>query len=112
MTDTVPGAFMREELLSQPQTWARAADMRDEQKVLPAAGARVAVVGCGTSWFIAQSYAALRETAGLGVTDAYAASEAFLDRDYDAVVALTRSGTTSEVLELTQQIKERSRSSA
>lgn len=109
MTDSVPGAFMRAELLSQPETWARAADMRDEQKLLPAAGNRVAVVGCGTSWFMAQSYAALRETAGLGVTDAYAASEAFLDRDYDAVVAITRSGTTSEVLELTEQIKGRIR---
>lgn len=109
MTDSVPGAFMRAELLSQPETWAHAADMRDEQKLLPAAGARVAVVGCGTSWFMAQSYAALRETAGLGVTDAYAASEAFLDRDYDAVVAITRSGTTSEVLELTEQIKGRIR---
>lgn len=107
MADSVPGAHMRAELLSQPETWARAADMRDEQMVLPAAGARVAVVGCGTSWFIAQSYAALRETAGFGVTDAYAASEAFLDRDYDAVVALSRSGTTSEVLELTEQIKGR-----
>ncbi|MGM7670798.1 SIS domain-containing protein [Microbacterium sp. A93] len=100
-----PGAHMRAELLSQPATWARAAEMRDEQKVLPAAGERVAVVGCGTSWFMAQSYAALRETAGFGVTDAYAASEAFLDRDYDAVIALTRSGTTSEVLEITEQIK-------
>ena len=109
MTDSVPGAFMQAELVSQPEMWARAADMRDEQKLLPAAGARVAVVGCGTSWFMAQSYAALRETAGLGVTDAYAASEAFFDRDYDAVVAITRSGTTSEVLELTEQIKGRIR---
>ncbi|MGO1802663.1 MAG: SIS domain-containing protein [Microbacteriaceae bacterium] len=99
-----PGAHMRDELLSQPQTWARAAEMRTEQKALPAAGQRVAVIGCGTSWFMAQSYAALRETAGQGVTDAYAASEAFLDRDYDAVVALTRSGTTSEVLEVTEKI--------
>jgi fructoselysine-6-P-deglycase FrlB-like protein len=107
MTDSVPGAFMRTELLSQPENWARAADMRDAQKVLPAEGARVAVVGCGTSWFMAQSYAALRETAGLGVTDAYAASEAFLDRDFDAVVAITRSGTTSEVLELTEQVRGR-----
>lgn len=107
MTDSVPGAFMQAELVSQPEMWARAADMRDEQRTLPAAGSRVAVIGCGTSWFIAQSYAALRETAGLGVTDAYAASEAFLDRDYDAVVALTRSGTTSEVLEVTEQIKGR-----
>jgi fructoselysine-6-P-deglycase FrlB-like protein len=109
MTDptTAPGAHMRAELLSQPETWARAAAMRDEQKVLPSSGQRVAVIGCGTSWFMAQSYAALRERAGHGVTDAYAASEVFLDRDYDAIVALTRSGTTSEVLEVTREVKGR-----
>lgn len=96
---------MRAELTSQPQTWAQAADMRDAQALLPASGARVAVVGCGTSWFMAQSYAVLRENAGHGVTDAFAASESFVDRGYDAVVALTRSGTTTEVLELVDRIK-------
>ncbi|WP_243228647.1 SIS domain-containing protein [Microbacterium sp. CIAB417] len=107
MTETPAGAHMRAELLSQPETWARAADLRDEQKRLPGSGARVAVVGCGTSWFIAQSYAALRETAGAGETDAFAASEAFVDRGYDAIVALTRSGTTTEVLELTERVRGR-----
>lgn len=107
MTVVQPGAHMRAELSSQPETWARAADLRDGQALLPAHGARIAVVGCGTSWFIAQSYAALRESAGLGETDAFAASEAFIDRGYDAVVALTRSGTTSEVLELVDKIKGR-----
>ncbi|MNI98209.1 hypothetical protein D3C73_1570170 [compost metagenome] len=63
MTDVLPGAHMRAELISQPETWARAADLRDGQALLPAHGARIAVVGCGTSWFIAQSYAALRESA-------------------------------------------------
>ncbi|MBW8871371.1 MAG: SIS domain-containing protein [Leifsonia sp.] len=91
---------MEAELRSQPQTWATAADLREEQSLLPAPGERIAVVGCGTSWFMAQSYAALRESAGHGVTDAFAASEAFVDRGYDAVVAITRSGTTTEVLEL------------
>lgn len=99
------GADMEAELRSQPETWARAVDLRAEQGLLPAAGQRIAVVGCGTSWFMAQSYAALRETAGLGVTDAFAASEAFVDREYDAVVALTRSGTTTEVLELLEQLR-------
>lgn len=95
-----PGAHMAAEIASQPETWARAEQMRAEQALLPARGERVAVIGCGTSWFMAQSYAVLRERAGQGVTDAFAASEAFVDRGYDAVVALTRSGTTSEVLEL------------
>ncbi|AZH77074.1 sugar isomerase [Microbacterium sp. Y-01] len=107
MTESLPGAHMREELHSQPAMWARAADLTAEQKRLPASGARIAVVGCGTSWFMAQSYAALRETSGQGETDAFAASEAFIDRGYDAVVALTRSGTTTEVLELVERIKGR-----
>ena len=107
---TSPGDWMKTELNSQPDTWARAADLSVERELLPEAGQRVAVVGCGTSWFMAQSYAALREGAGQGVTDAFAASEAFLDRDYDAVVAITRSGTTSEVLELLGDLKGRIRS--
>ncbi|MDR6906805.1 fructoselysine-6-P-deglycase FrlB-like protein [Agromyces sp. 3263] len=103
----VPGAHMAAELASQPETWARAASLRDEQAVLPRRGARIAVVGCGTSWFIAQSYAWLREAGGHGETDAFAASEAFVDRGYDAVVALTRSGTTTEVLELVDRLRGR-----
>ncbi|MFD5224116.1 SIS domain-containing protein [Microbacterium sp. NPDC058342] len=101
------GAHMRAELISQPDTWTRAAAMRAEQALLPASGARIAVVGCGTSWFMAQSYAALRESAGHGETDAFTASEFPFGRDYDAIVALTRSGTTTEVLELTERVKGR-----
>ncbi|WP_223169114.1 MULTISPECIES: SIS domain-containing protein [Microbacterium] len=102
---TTLGTHMERELASQPETWARAAALRDEQRALPAFGERVAVVGCGTSWFIAQSYAWLRESGGQGETDAFAASEAFVDRGYDAIVALTRSGTTTEVLELLEQVR-------
>ncbi|MFC9561536.1 SIS domain-containing protein [Agromyces sp. NPDC056965] len=100
---------MAAELASQPETWAKAESLRAEQALLPASGARIAVVGCGTSWFIAQSYAWLREAGGHGVTDAFAASEAFVDRGYDAVVALTRSGTTTEVLQLVEGLRGRVR---
>ena len=105
----VPAAHMAAELASQPDTWARAAALRDEQSRLPGRGERIAVVGCGTSWFMAQSYAWLRETGGHGETDAFAASEAFVDRGYDAVVALTRSGTTTEVLQLVENLRGRVR---
>ncbi|RIQ36955.1 SIS domain-containing protein [Jiangella rhizosphaerae] len=89
------------EIASQPACWVRAADLLDDARgVLPAPGERVAVVGCGTSWFVAMAYAALREQAGLGETDAFAASETPVGRGYDAVVAITRSGTTTEVLDL------------
>src|SRR5690349_12985885 len=67
---------------------------------LPQPGERVAVVGCGTSWFMAMAYASLREAAGQGETDAFAASEFPRGRHYDRVVAITRSGTTTEVLDL------------
>lgn len=100
---------MAAELASQPGTWAQAASLSAEKALLPASGARIAVVGCGTSWFIAQSYAWLRESGGQGETDAFAASEAFVDRGYDAVVALTRSGTTSEVLQLVEHLRGRVR---
>lgn len=90
----------RAEIASQPQMWRRAAECAAGAVGLPAAGERVAVIGCGTSWFIAQAYAHLRERAGAGLTDAYTATEAFLGRDYDRVVLLSRSGTTTEVVEI------------
>ncbi|MFI2184669.1 SIS domain-containing protein [Streptomyces sioyaensis] len=102
-------SYMEQELHSQPETWREAARLGAAAGPLPEAGQRVAVIGCGTSWFMAQSYAALRESAGQGVTDPFAASEAFLgsDRGYDAVVAITRSGTTTEVLRVLDAVKGR-----
>src|SRR5215475_11768797 len=89
------------EIASQPTCWRRAARLaRDTAAALPRRGERVAVAGCGTSWFIAQSYAAAREAAGHGETDAYAASEFPADRRYDRILVLSRSGTTTEILDL------------
>ena len=99
---------MEEELRSQPEVWAHAVETVD-RSILPNPGSRVAIVGCGTSWFMAQSYATLREQSGQGETDAFTASEAFPERDYDAVIALSRSGTTTEVLELLEGLRGRAR---
>ncbi|MET9177344.1 sugar isomerase [Kitasatospora aureofaciens] len=85
------------EIASQPECWLRALELTPRH--LPEPGERAAVIGCGTSLYIAQAYAALRESLGLGETDAFAASEFPADRRYDRVVALTRSGTTTEVLD-------------
>lgn len=94
------------EISSQPECWRRAAALAAAQPAgLPAAGERVAVVGCGTSWFMAQAYAALREESGQGETDAFAASEFPAGRRYDRVVALSRSGTTTEVLQLLARVR-------
>ncbi|GAA2771874.1 SIS domain-containing protein [Streptomyces showdoensis] len=92
------------EIASQPACWRRAQEAKPEG--LPADGERVAVVGCGTSLYIAQAYAVLREAAGLGETDAFAASEYPANRRYDRVVAITRSGTTTEVLAALARVPE------
>ncbi|CAD5912415.1 SIS domain-containing protein [Streptomyces cyaneofuscatus] len=94
------------ELASQPDCWRQAAGMAGGLAgQLPASGERIAVVGCGTSYFMAQAYAALREGSGQGETDAFAASEFPAGRRYDRIVALSRSGTTTEVLGLLAQAK-------
>jgi fructoselysine-6-P-deglycase FrlB-like protein len=96
-----------EEIAAQPECWLRAIALAPEvSDVLPAEDERVAVVGCGTSWFMAQAYAALRErVAGRGITDAFAASEFPYGRPYDRVLAITRSGATTEVLELLERVR-------
>lgn len=94
--------FLSEEVASQPSTWERARSVPGTG--LPAAGERVAVLGCGTSYYMAQAYAALRESAGHGETDAWPASEFPASRRYDRVLALTRSGTTTEVLDALSRV--------
>ncbi len=104
---------VEDELSSQPECWARAAaEAAGHTEALPAPGERVAIVGCGTSYFMARAAAALREGAGHGETDAFAASEFPYGRAYDRVVALTRSGTTTEVLDLLGRLKGRTRTTA
>ena len=104
---------VEDELTSQPECWARAAaEAGRHSGALPATGERVAIVGCGTSYFMAQAAAVLRESAGQGETDAFAASEFPAGRSYDRVVALTRSGTTTEVLDLLGQLKGGTRTAA
>ncbi|MGW1053314.1 SIS domain-containing protein [Streptomyces sp. NPDC001118] len=104
---------VEDELNSQPECWMRAAEAAGRHRdALPEPGERVAIVGCGTSYFMAQAVAGLREGAGQGETDAFAASEFPHGRSYDRVLALTRSGTTTEVLELLGELRGRTRTTA
>lgn len=92
--------YTEDEIASQPACWLRAGELATEGDPtgLPEPGERVAVLGCGTSLYMAQAYARLREAAGRGETDAWAASEFPAGRRYDRVLAITRSGTTTEIL--------------
>ena len=89
-----------DEVLSQPDMWQTAMALVDEVRdILGAPTERVLAIGCGTSAFVAQCYASLRERAGYGETDFAYASETIAGRRYDRVVAFTRSGTTTEILD-------------
>jgi D-arabinose 5-phosphate isomerase GutQ len=100
-----PGdAHVLAEIASQPDCWTQALQASGEAaKVLPGRGERVAITGCGTSWHIATAIALAREAAGHGETDAFPASELPV-RAYDAVLAISRSGTTTEVLEALKNV--------
>src|SRR5450631_4311724 len=101
------------EVASQPEMW-RIAMLRttpDLLRVLTTPGP-LAVVGCGTSWFVAQTVAALRESAGYGPTDAYTATEARLEREYPELLVLSRSGTTTEICQLLARRPPRTRATA
>ncbi|MFE9674033.1 SIS domain-containing protein [Streptomyces sp. NPDC006259] len=101
---------VEDELTAQPECWTRAAaEVPRFRTRLPITGERVAFVGCGTSYFMAKSAAALREGAGHGETDAHPASEFPHHRAYDRVVALTRSGTTTEIVDLLARLRGRTR---
>jgi fructoselysine-6-P-deglycase FrlB-like protein len=94
-----------EEIASQPAVWERGVALaRTAGPELAAPGERMLVLGCGTSWFVAQAIAELRESAGLGETDAVCASEYVPRRRYDRVVAITRSGTSTEVLDALREV--------
>ena len=87
------------EIASQPALWRKAADMAPAVAgLLPAPGETVVAIGCGTSHHIARAYASLREERNLGTTDAAIASELSPHRSYGRVLAISRSGTTTEVL--------------
>ena len=87
------------EIASQPALWRKAADMAPAVAgLLPAPGEPAVAIGCGTSHYIAQAYAALREESSLGTTDAVIASGLSPHRSYGRVVAISRSGMTTEVL--------------
>ncbi len=93
------GNVTSSEIANQPECWSQAAAQGFSRPAgLPAPGERVLALGCGTSYYVAGAYARLREQRGQGVTDAVIASEMPTNlREYDRVLAISRSGNTTEV---------------
>src|SRR5271168_3263301 len=69
-------SYLMDEIASQPECWSKAIEVTAAAgPALPRPGERVAAIGCGSSLNVARCYAALREAAGQGETDAFPASE-------------------------------------
>lgn len=91
-------SYYMDEARSQPACWVRAYEQfRQSPNPMLPRGARVAIGGCGTSFYIGSAFAVLREASGAGETDAFVASQAPEGRRYDAALAISRSGDTSDV---------------
>lgn len=97
----------RSEIASQPEVWREAIRrVRDGVIQLPAVGQSVLALGCGTSYYVGQAYAQLREAAGHGISDALVANDLpSRIRPYDNVVAISRSGTSSELIDAVRRVK-------
>lgn len=95
------------EIESQPAAWERVGSLTEARAALPNPGEYAVVIGCGTSWFMAQAYAAMRESQGFGRTDATIPTEVLHERPYDVAIAISRSGTTTEVIEALREFRAR-----
>ena len=97
-----------EEIASQPDCWRLAATLATESDLLlPHPGEHVAALGCGTSWFIAQAYAARRAELALanGVTDPFTPTELPPARWFERSVVISRSGTTTEAIDVVKRFQ-------
>jgi len=102
--DVALGSLTQAELEDQPTAWKTAADLASSfaakgTAALDGAGGRLAVVGCGTSYYMGGAFAELRENAGRGEADAFVASRLPTTRTYDVLLGLSRSGTTRDLVD-------------
>lgn len=95
-----------QEVFSQPEIWEKTIAFYPKvAKLLPQPQERVAFVGCGSSWFVSMALAKLWESSGAGEADAFAASEFSHFRKYDRIIAISRSGTTTETADFLQTVR-------
>jgi fructoselysine-6-P-deglycase FrlB-like protein len=106
MTSSGAGARTLAELATQPEMWRQAAKVAAEfDDVLPRPGEPVLVLGCGTSYYVGEAYARRRFAAGLGRTRASIPSELDEVHPDEAIVLLSRSGTTGDLVSLGRELE-------
>ncbi len=114
------GTFTYQEILSQPQAWASALDVLKplRQKILrfqPDRYQQILFTGCGSTYYLALSAAALtQELTGI-LARAFPASELWLNPEVvysggkTLLIAVSRSGETSETLHACRAFLEQGR---
>lgn len=100
------GLVTERELTTQPEMWSRAISLPSAQlALLPSQGEKVIVIGCGTSYYIGDAYAYLRNDAGLGRTRAAIPTELTWIDDDEHIVVVSRSGTTADVVDVVKRYR-------
>jgi fructoselysine-6-P-deglycase FrlB-like protein len=107
MATAALGVRTRAEIASQPEVWARViAESAATTPLLPQPGTPTMILGCGTSWFIGQSYSRRRNSLGAGRTRACVPTEIPYADDSELIVVLSRSGTTTDVIAAARAMRE------
>src|SRR5690349_10098216 len=110
---TALGVVTEQELTTQPEMWSQAIALSPEQLgLLPSAGEKVIVIGCGTSYYVGDAYAYLRNDAGIGRTRAAIPTELTWIDDDEHIVVISRSGTTADVIEVVEKYRDTHRITA
>ena len=115
---SVSGQFTRAEILSQPEAWAQALDVVNASRfALPKAGDynTVLFTGCGSTYYLSLAAAALYQELSGRTARAVPAGELLLNpQNYltstkTLLVAVSRSGTTTETVKAAEKFKSEKR---
>ncbi len=119
-----PGAHTYEEILSQPKAWEQALELTHSKREAvqrffpPQPHSRLIFCGCGSSYYLSLALAALFQKLTAQSARAVPAGELFLypASAYEAktvhiLVAISRSGTTSETIAAVKRFREAGRGS-
>lgn len=100
------GVVTEQELRTQPEIWTQALGLDAEVLgLLPQPGEKTLVIGCGTSYYVGDSYAYLRNDAGIGRTRAAIPTELTWVDDDEHIVVISRSGTTADVVDVVERYR-------
>jgi glucosamine--fructose-6-phosphate aminotransferase (isomerizing) len=115
---TMPGNFTRTEILSQPEAWAEALDVVEKYKgrleqIFAADYEQVLFTGCGSTYYLSLAAAALYQEMTGKLARGVPGGELLLNRQTvltdgkTLLVAVSRSGSTTETVRGVEQFKAR-----